>query len=184
MPSVGIFLLCFPAVFLCAGAFLADFNETHVYNPNWPPHARFHNGQTMSMAVVLGAATLWYAIRSAYLPTPTQKRESLFTAAMIGSMYAVTGLSAILYPGSAGCDPDLCGPEGTFVQKHSSNVIELGRYDAEQNATVNPVIPAALRGSKSPEFHFETMRTMAGCVAPIWDAMSQPYEDERESIVR
>lgn len=59
-----------------------------------------------------------YAIRSAHLPTPSQKRESLFTAAIIGSMYAATGLSAILYPGSAGCDPDLCGPEGTFVQKY------------------------------------------------------------------
>lgn len=33
-------------------------------------------------------------------------------------MYAITGLSAILYPGSAGCDPGLCGPEGTFVQKY------------------------------------------------------------------
>lgn len=59
-----------------------------------------------------------YAIRSAYLPTSTQKRESLFTAAIIGSIYAVTGLSAILYPGSAGCDPDLCGSEGTFGQKY------------------------------------------------------------------
>ncbi|KAE9981197.1 hypothetical protein BLS_007707 [Venturia inaequalis] len=142
MPLIGVTLLCFPAVLLCAGAFLADFNETHVYNPNWPPHARFHNGQTMSMAAALGAATLWYAIRSAYLPTPTQKRDSLFTAAIIGSMYAITGLSAILYPGSAGCDPGLCGPEGTFVQKYVFGppllVTWIG-YALEAKKMVHPV---------------------------------------------
>jgi hypothetical protein len=33
-------------------------------------------------------------------------------------MYAFTGLTAILYPGSAGCDPELCGSEGAFVQKY------------------------------------------------------------------
>lgn len=64
MPSIGISLLCFPAILLGAGAFISDFNETHVYNQNWPPHARFHNGQTMSMAAALGAATLWYTSSS------------------------------------------------------------------------------------------------------------------------
>jgi hypothetical protein len=60
MPSIGIILLCLPAVSLGVGAFVADFSESHIYNPNWPPHARFHNGQTMSMAAVLGISTLWY----------------------------------------------------------------------------------------------------------------------------
>lgn len=33
-------------------------------------------------------------------------KDSLLTAAMIGSIYTVTGLSAILYPGAKGTDPE------------------------------------------------------------------------------
>jgi len=116
MLPLGVILLCFPPIFLGIGSFAADFNETHVYNPNWPPHARFHNGQTMSMAALLGVAGLWYTLRSRFLPTPTLKLESLFAAAIIGSFYTVSGMSAILYPGSKGTDPEF-GPD-SFPQKY------------------------------------------------------------------
>lgn len=106
MASLGLLLLSFQPIFMAAGAFLADFNETHVYNPRWPPHARFHNGQTMSMSVTLGAACLYYTWHTVSLPTAMAKRESLFTAALIGSIYCFTGLTAILYPGTAGTDPE------------------------------------------------------------------------------
>ena len=86
------------------GPFIADFNETHVLNPRWPPHARFHNGQTMSLGACLGLATLYYTFRPA--ATAAAAGDSIFTAALFGSLYWVTGLSAILYPGSKGTDPE------------------------------------------------------------------------------
>jgi len=44
------------------GPFIFDFDHTHVYNPKWSPHARFHNGQTISTGVCLGmAAVAWNA---------------------------------------------------------------------------------------------------------------------------
>lgn len=88
------------ALFTIFGAFVADWNETHIYNPRWPPHAKFHNGQTMSMGVTLGLSTLYYLWR------PQYNRDSLFTAALLGSMYWVTQASAVLYPGAELIDPE------------------------------------------------------------------------------
>ncbi|MCJ1471777.1 hypothetical protein MMC13_000418 [Lambiella insularis] len=100
---LGLLLLTFSALAQGLGTLYADFNETHVLNPRWPPHARFHNGQTMSLGLLLGAASLYYA----YRPVPAAaKADSLFTAALLASLYWVAGLSAILYPGTAWVDPE------------------------------------------------------------------------------
>ncbi|MCJ1391812.1 hypothetical protein MMC18_004679 [Xylographa bjoerkii] len=101
---LGRALLASSALFGVLGTFLADFNATHVLNPNWPPHARFHNGQTMSMNACLSLATLYYTFRRT--PTAAAAKDSLFTAAIFGSLYWVTGMSAILYPGSLAMDPE------------------------------------------------------------------------------
>jgi hypothetical protein len=101
--SLSILLaLSFPPLFVALGSFIADFNASHVLNPNWPPHARFHNGQTMSMSVGLCIASLYFTWRLPYLSTPEAKREALVASWVAGSMYCVTGLSAIAYPGSSG----------------------------------------------------------------------------------
>ena len=97
--------ICFTvgALIQALGPFVADYNETHVLNPRWPPHARFHNGQTMSMGVCLALGTLYYTYRPA---SGAAAADSILTAAIFGSLYWVTGLSAILYPGSKGIDPE------------------------------------------------------------------------------
>lgn len=97
--------ICFSisAIIQLLGPFYADFNETHVLNPRWPPHARFHNGQTMSMGVCLALGTLYYTYRPVARDAAA---DSILTAAIFGSLYWITGLSAILYPGSKGVDPE------------------------------------------------------------------------------
>ena len=80
------------------GAFVFDYNETHVKNPLWPPHAKFHNGQTMSLGVLLSAMSLYFLFRPA---RKDQIKDNLWTAATIGTFYCGAGLSAILYPGTA-----------------------------------------------------------------------------------
>ncbi|KAJ5875904.1 uncharacterized protein N7529_001488 [Penicillium soppii] len=109
MPSAGIILMTVVGITTSIGAYLADWNETHIYNPRWPPHAKFHNGQTMSMGLVLGLTTLYYLYRGA--STPDIKSHYVHTAAWTGSIYWITQLSAFLYPGSLAVDPEF----GTFA---------------------------------------------------------------------
>ena len=60
----------------------------------------------MSMGLGLGFATLFYTWRTGTLRSTEMVKDSLFTAAIFGSIYWVTGLSAILYPGTLAVDPE------------------------------------------------------------------------------
>lgn len=97
----GRICLTASALVTSIGPYLADWSESHVLNPRWPPHAKFHNGQTMSFGLTLGIMTAYYTWRA----TP-QPKDSMRTAAIFGSLYYVTALSAILYPGSKAVDPE------------------------------------------------------------------------------
>ncbi|KAJ8061660.1 hypothetical protein OCU04_009461 [Sclerotinia nivalis] len=125
---LGRILLTLSALSQGISPFIADWNETHIYNPRWPPHAKFHNGQTMSMGILLCLVTLYYTWRFPINSTANPKakvekkeqesesselrmrremmRDSMVTAAIAGSLYWVAGLSAILYPGSRATDPE------------------------------------------------------------------------------
>lgn len=113
--TAGRLLTSLVALSSSISPYLADFNESHVYNPKWPPHAKFHNGQTMSMGLLLGLTTLYFVWRpvvsTAYgtgiYATKAATKDSMLSAALIGSLYWVAGLSAILYPGTKWIDPDL-----------------------------------------------------------------------------
>ena len=56
----------------------------------------------MSMGVLLSAAMIYFAWRK----DPAGTNDSLRTAAIFGSLYWISGLSAALYPGAKGLDPE------------------------------------------------------------------------------
>ena len=96
---LGKALISATAVAQMVGPFIFDFNETHIYNPSWPPHAKFHNAQTMSSGIALSLATLVNLWR------PGSGRVGVDAAALSASVYWVSQLSAFFYPGTASVDP-------------------------------------------------------------------------------
>ena len=72
----------------------------HMQNPAWPPHAKFHNGQTMLMGIFSGLISL--AIL--FGPHPLTLTWFLVAAAVAGNYFFAMAL-APLFPGTAWSDP-------------------------------------------------------------------------------
>ncbi|KIW50355.1 hypothetical protein PV05_11951 [Exophiala xenobiotica] len=115
----GRICLTLVACTLGPGCFLADWSASHVFNPRWPPHAKFHNGQTMAMGATLSLATLYYTWRGLGHGRSRDDRrdldagaclelekESIKTATLFGSLYWVTAIAAWFFPGSLAVDPE------------------------------------------------------------------------------
>lgn len=98
-------LLTVVAVFTIVAPVLADWNASHIYNPLWPPHAKFHNAQTMVLGVLLGVAALYFTWRRT-----ASVRSALFTALLFDALYWISQTLAFLFPGVAWTDPNLLAP--------------------------------------------------------------------------
>lgn len=102
----GRAMLSLVAVFTGASPYVADWNDTHVLNPLWPAHAKFHNGQTMAMGTLLALATLYFVWRRR-----GDAGSNLRAAAVFAGLYWVSQAMAILYPGAAYFDPQFDTPD-------------------------------------------------------------------------
>lgn len=100
--KTGKFLISFIAVFTAVSPYLADWNETHIYNPNWPPHAKFHNAQTMIFGAYLGLLSLWVL----WGRKDISESEKLNQGTVFAALYWLAQLPAILFPGTAFNDPN------------------------------------------------------------------------------
>lgn len=97
-------LVSLVALFTIVGPFIADWNETHIYNPTWPPHAKFHNAQTMLLGVALGACALYFVW------TRGRDARARFLAGVVfASLYWITQMASITFPGTAFVDPERAG---------------------------------------------------------------------------
>lgn len=95
--SAGRKILTFVAGATAVGGFLVDWNRTHLFNPNWPPHARFHDAQTISLGALLGTAGL-----AALHGKGGTDRERTAAGAVLPAFFWAAMGAAFAFPGTGG----------------------------------------------------------------------------------
>lgn len=101
LPLLSRVLFTATALILVIGAHVADYSGTHIFNPRWTPHAKFHTGQTLSFSVLLALMTIWLT-----WSTTSDYRYHVIAIAAFDSMYWIAQSLAILYPHTAFFDPE------------------------------------------------------------------------------
>ena len=103
--EIAKWLVAFVAVF-GFGGYIADAvipatARQHLHNPAWPPHAKFHNGQTMLMGIGLGSLSLYLLFGCKPLTFP-----QFLLAAVVAGLYFASMALATIFPGTAWIDPE------------------------------------------------------------------------------
>lgn len=103
--EIAKWILAFVAVYQFGG-FVADAvvpstSRQHLWNPRWPPHAKFHNGQTMLLGIFGGSLSLFILFASGPLT-----HRMFILAAAAAAMYWFSMALAPLFPGTAWYDPE------------------------------------------------------------------------------
>jgi hypothetical protein len=87
------------ALITAISGFAADWNRTHLFNPAWPPHARFHDAMTIALGTGLGGSGL-YLLRNG-----ADRREVAVGAALPALFWGSMG-AAFAFPGTAGLEAE------------------------------------------------------------------------------
>lgn len=140
--QIARWLIAFVAIYNFGGL-LFDFvlprtRRMHIYNPSWPPHAKFHNGQTMLLGIILGTLTLTilFAVHPLTLPM-------FLVAAATGGAYFVAMTLAPIFPHTAWVDPEFAAegpkPFGLNYQQFVTYVMDALLVAALALAALLPV---------------------------------------------
>ena len=108
-----------------AGPLLADLvvprtAKQHLYNPNWPPHAKFHDAQYIAMGALTGGIGLRVLLRR-----HGDAQTNLRQAAALGSVPWLGMWAALMFPGTAATDPEFESTEPRVLGMHPQLVLAL-----------------------------------------------------------
>ncbi|MBA9078582.1 DUF6640 family protein [Rufibacter quisquiliarum] len=99
--QTGRTLLQTIAAFTTMGGFLMDWNKTHLFNPAWTPHAKFHDGMTILLGTLLGSGGLYFLQRK-----KGEAAQNLRTGALLPAFFYAAQAGAFAFPGAKGLDAE------------------------------------------------------------------------------
>src|SRR5882757_561072 len=80
--KLGKWILSFVLVVGAIVSTAVDWNTTHLLNPAWHPHARFHDALFLALLVAMSLVVLWLLWRRSTEPEVAIKVAALFSAAV------------------------------------------------------------------------------------------------------
>lgn len=90
------------AAALCAvGGYAADWNRTHLFNPKWPPHAKYHDAMTILLGTLLGGGALFFLWRR-----PRPSREDLALGALLPAAFFFAQAGSFAFPQTGGLEAE------------------------------------------------------------------------------
>ncbi|NKX53003.1 DUF6640 family protein [Arthrobacter mobilis] len=104
MKRPGRSLLRSVAVLTAAGGFAADWNRTHLFNPAWPPHAKFHDAQTIALGALLGGAGLYFLGRDRR--GPDNSGGDLLLGALLPALFWLAQGASFAFPNAKGLEAE------------------------------------------------------------------------------
>ena len=104
--ELACWLVAFVAFVTAIGGLMADYfipssGAQHIKNPRWPPHAKFHNAQSILMGFALGALSIGLLFQQ-----PHVSESRLLLSALLASIYWLCIFAAPIFPGTAFSDPE------------------------------------------------------------------------------
>lgn len=99
--STGKIILGSVAVFTVLGGFIADMNKTHMKNPDWPPHAKFHDATSITLGAFLGTASLYFLSRKTF-----DSYQDIQLSALLPSMFWAAQGASFFYPQASGMEAE------------------------------------------------------------------------------
>ena len=80
---------------------MADWNRTHLFNPSWPPHAKFHDALSIAFGSPLGASGLYLLLRRGKDP-----QTDLALGALLPSLLWMAQAASFAFPGAEGLEAE------------------------------------------------------------------------------